>query len=90
MGAPRATVPAALVLAVVGVVLLGAGVAVLLVGVANDRPAASVQGGAVVRDAWATPGGSTAAVYLTIDNRGGADQLLGASSANATAVRLMV
>ena len=76
-------------LVAVAAAVLAAGIALLLVGGADDDPAASVQGGAVVRDAWTTPGDSAVPVYLTIDNRGGADQLLGASSDAATGVRLV-
>lgn len=85
----RGTVPMSMVLLVVAVVVLAGGVALLLTGGTADDPAASVQGGAVVRDAWTTPGDSVAAVYLTVDNRGGDDRLVGASSDAATGVQLM-
>lgn len=88
-GRPHASIPLAMVLVGVAVVVLAGGVVLLLVGGADDEPAASVQGGAVVRDAWTTPGDSAVAVYLTIDNRGGADELIGASSDGAAAVQLM-
>ena len=79
----------ALVLAAVAGVVLAGGIVLLLAGGASDDPAASVQGGAAVRDAWTTPGDSAVAVYLTIDNRGGADQLIGASTDRAATVQLM-
>jgi copper(I)-binding protein len=44
-----------------------------------------------IRDAWVRatpPGARTAAAYLTIENRGGADRLLGATSDAARALEL--
>ena len=88
--APRPrSVPLALGLAAVAVAVVVAGVALLLVGGADDDPAASVQGGAVVRGAWASSGDGATAVYLTIENRGGDDRLVGAASTAATSVQLM-
>jgi len=91
-GRPHASIATAAttaLLALVAVVVLVGGVALLLAAGGGDDPAASVQGGAVVRDAWTTPGDSAVAVYLTIENRGGDDELLGASSDAASGVRLM-
>jgi copper(I)-binding protein len=88
-GRPHASVPQAMVLAAVAIVVLAGGVAFLLASGSGDDPAASVQGGAVVRDAWTTEGDSAVAVYLTIENRGGDDELLGASSDAASSVQLM-
>lgn len=88
-GRPHASIPLSMVLVVAAIVVLAGGIVVLVFGGAADEPAASVQGGAVVRDAWTTPGDSAVAVYLTIDNRGGADELIGASSDGAAGVQLM-
>jgi copper(I)-binding protein len=76
---------ATLVLLVVAVVLVGAGV--LLVSRGGDE--ASSGEGITVRDAWTAPNQDLSAVYLTIDNHGAADRLVGASTAEAAVVSLM-
>ena len=91
-GAPerdRASVPMAMVLVVVAVVILAGGVVLLLAGGSGDQPAASVQGGLDVYDAWTTSGDTATAVYLTIDNDGADDRLVGAFSDAARSVQLM-
>jgi hypothetical protein len=80
-------------LGVVAVVILGAGVALLVNGT-DDEPAAGDEqgtgsGSVVVRDAWTAPNQVATAVYLTVDNPGADDRIVGASSDVAESAALM-
>jgi periplasmic copper chaperone A len=67
---------------------LGAAIVLALAGACGGT-AGGADGGLEVTDAWASEADEVAAVYLTIDNGGDADRLVGVSTDAAGEVSLM-
>jgi len=86
----RSARPLVALLVVVAAVVLGVGV-VLTSRSGNDEPAAdeATTAGISVRRAWTGPNRGATAVYLTIDNRGGEDRLVAASTEVAETASVM-
>jgi hypothetical protein len=72
-------------LLVVAVALVGGGVALAMMG--DGEP--SKARGVAVHDAWTAPNKDATAVYLTLDNTGRDDRLIGASTSIAATTSLM-
>jgi copper(I)-binding protein len=86
----RSAWPLVAVLVVVAAVVLGAGV-VLTSGGGDDETTAgeAAATGVAAREAWTGPNQGATAVYLTIDNGGTEDRLVGASTETAETASLM-